>query len=553
MDLEAPCRAIQPVSTTQCTAKSIMNSPVGWRARVYWTAATEQKGGGLLENPTLKDRLRLVAGTRGARIAALVVVGLAVLGLVHRYEATRLREARDAMSILAEGRAAQAELAHHIAEWNGVLLRGADPGVIERHRTRLADEEAAVRAPLDEIRRYVRARGQAMDPIDQAVRAHRDLGEAERLALATFDPKSAVSARGVSGRVDVEQRAMDDRLKTLVAILETDAREARASTERAIEREAMALRWALRLAVAGGAVFLFIAWRRTGPRDDEEAESEGDAARDSADGAPSEDESETFGVASLFAVAEEMATKAQSLLEGMASQAASAEETSATLEQMTSSIVANAQNTMMMAQMAAGGSRDAEATHAAVERTLTAMRTIADKISVIEEIAYQTNLLALNAAIEAARASAHGKAFGVVAGEVRKLSERSRSAAQEIRTAAAESVGIAERSGKLIAELTAGFRGTAELVQQVAAASSEQATGVEQVSRAMTEVDAVAQRNTATARDLSRTAGELASQAAALVRRGPADGAPSTPSARGVAIRMAPEPAHGASANGYES
>ncbi|HEY2516623.1 MAG TPA: methyl-accepting chemotaxis protein, partial [Polyangiaceae bacterium] len=220
--------------------------------------------------------------------------------------------------------------------------------------------------------------------------------------------------------------------------------------------------------------------------------------------------------AALFTASEEVASTSQALSEGTASQAASVEETSATLEEMNSSIAVNAQSTEKMSVMALGGSRDAETTLTSMNKTLGAMKIIAEKISIVEEIAYQTNLLALNATIEAARAAEHGRAFAVVAGEVRRLSERSRAAASEIRTAAAESVGIAEQSGTMVADLTRGFRKTAELVQEVAAASREQATGVSQVSTAMTEVDSVAQRNAATSEELSATAEELAAHAGAL-------------------------------------
>ena len=162
------------------------------------------------------------------------------------------------------------------------------------------------------------------------------------------------------------------------------------------------------------------------------------------------------------------------------------------------------------------GAQDAAQSGKAVLDAVTAMKAIADKIVVIEEIAYQTNMLALNAAIEAARAGEHGRGFAVVAGEVRNLAERCRVAAQEIGGLAASNVQIAEHSGSLLAELVPSIQKTADLVQEVAATSGEQSAGVNQINRAISQVGLVTQRNAAGAEELSSTAEELASQAEAL-------------------------------------
>jgi methyl-accepting chemotaxis protein len=183
---------------------------------------------------------------------------------------------------------------------------------------------------------------------------------------------------------------------------------------------------------------------------------------------------------------------------------------------MTASITQNRDHSRQMAQMALQGARYAAESGQAVKETAEAMGSIAEKISIIEEIAYQTNLLALNAAIEAARAGAHGKGFAVVATEVRKLAERSRTAAREISTLASGSVKVATHSGELLSELVPSIRKTADLVQEVVAASVEQASGVGQMSKAMAHVDQVTQRNASAAEELASTAEELSSQAEAL-------------------------------------
>jgi methyl-accepting chemotaxis protein len=222
------------------------------------------------------------------------------------------------------------------------------------------------------------------------------------------------------------------------------------------------------------------------------------------------------GASALSSAASQVSATSQSLSQGTSSQAASVEETSATLEQLGSTITQNAENSRLTDQMATQGSRDAEESGKAVSETVQAMAAIAEKISIVEEIAYQTNLLALNAAVEAARAGEHGRGFAVVATEVRKLAERSQKAAKEIGGLATSSVKISERSGQLLKDLVPSIRKTAELVQEVSAASKEQASSVTQMTKAMEQVDQVTQRNASAAEELASTAEELSSQAMAL-------------------------------------
>ncbi|HEY8152504.1 MAG TPA: methyl-accepting chemotaxis protein [Myxococcota bacterium] len=219
----------------------------------------------------------------------------------------------------------------------------------------------------------------------------------------------------------------------------------------------------------------------------------------------------------ILMAASQLASSSQLLTQGTAEQAASVEETTASLEQMSASISQNAQHSSEVGEMARKGASEAAEGGRAVDETVSAMRTIVDRISVIDEIAYQTNLLALNAAIEAARAGDHGRGFAVVASEVRKLAERSQAAAKEIGGVAERSVRVAERAGALLAELVPSIQRTADLVLEVTAASQEQATGVDQMNRAIVQVDHVAQQNASASEELSSTASELSGAARSLM------------------------------------
>jgi methyl-accepting chemotaxis protein len=221
-------------------------------------------------------------------------------------------------------------------------------------------------------------------------------------------------------------------------------------------------------------------------------------------------------VAQVSSASSQVSASAQTLSQGTSEQAASVEETTSSLEEMSASITQNAENSRQMEQMALQGARDGDESARSVEDTVQAMRSIAEKISIVEEIAYQTNLLALNAAIEAARAGEHGRGFAVVAAEVRKLAERSQAAAKEIGGLAASSVRVAERSRSALGELVPAIRKTSDLVQEVAAASLEQSAGVSQINRALGHVDQITQRNASSAEELSSTAEEMASQAEAM-------------------------------------
>jgi len=215
----------------------------------------------------------------------------------------------------------------------------------------------------------------------------------------------------------------------------------------------------------------------------------------------------------LSSASEEVSATAQSMSQGASEQAASVEETSASVEQMTASITQNGENAKVTDGMAGQTARQAGEGGEAVEQTVAAMKGIAKRIGIIDDIAYQTNLLALNAAIEAARAGEHGKGFAVVAGEVRKLAERSQVAAQEIGELAGSSVAVAEKAGKLLVEIVPAIQKTSQLVQEIAAASQEQSSSVGQINTSMTQLNQITQQNASSSEELAATAEEMSSQA----------------------------------------
>ncbi|WP_460594921.1 methyl-accepting chemotaxis protein [Geomonas sp. Red276] len=218
----------------------------------------------------------------------------------------------------------------------------------------------------------------------------------------------------------------------------------------------------------------------------------------------------------VAAGAMEMSSGSENMSQGATEQAAAAEEASSSMEQMSSNIRQNADNALQTEKIAVKSAQDALEGGKAVAQTVTAMREIAGKINIIEEIARQTNMLALNAAIEAARAGEHGKGFAVVASEVRKLAERSQAAAGEISKLSVSSVDVAEQAGTMLTQIVPDIQKTAELVQEISAASREQDTGAGQINRAIQQLDQVIQQNAGAAEEMSSTAEELSSQAEQL-------------------------------------
>jgi methyl-accepting chemotaxis protein len=224
----------------------------------------------------------------------------------------------------------------------------------------------------------------------------------------------------------------------------------------------------------------------------------------------------TAAAATVAASSEEMNAAAQQLSQGASEQAACAEQSSASMDEMTSSVDQNAQHANQTNAIASKASEDAKTSGEAVAMMVNAMKQVAEKIAIIEEIARKTDLLALNAAVEAARAGDQGRGFAVVASEVRKLAERSQNAAAGIRSLTTEGVRTSKEAGQLLSRLVPDIRKTAELVREIAASSDEQSKGVGQINGAIQQLDQVIQQNAAAAEEMASSAEQMSEQAESL-------------------------------------
>ncbi len=436
-----------------------------------------------------------------------------------------------------------------VQEWKNILLRGNDPKAFEKYKAAFAKEDARVQEQLKRSGELMRSMGRDTAPVDHAIKAHRELGPKYLTALESFDAKDANAGQTVDKLVQGMDRATAGALGKLSqqSVQHAEATIAgQLAAAQSVVKDAIVLLSAC--AVAGLLLLIGLSiysirklFRILGGEPEyakqiTERVAQGDLAVEIALH-PKDQDSLLFAMQQmvmhlaatigevraatehLSSASHQVSATAQALSQGASEQAASVEQTTSSMEQMTASIAQNTENARVTDGMAGKVAREADEGGVAVKQTVEAMKSIAGKVGIIDDIAYQTNLLALNAAIEAARAGEHGKGFAVVAAEVRKLAERSQVASQEIGKLAGTSVRLAESAGQLLDEMVPNIRKTSDLVQEIAAASGEQSAGVSQINAAMGQISHSTQQNASVSEELVATAEEMSAQADQLKQR----------------------------------
>ncbi|MES2824388.1 MAG: methyl-accepting chemotaxis protein [Pseudomonadota bacterium] len=495
---------------------------------------------------TLKSKILL--------LSLMIVIGLITLGCsayyqLHQYNeivvtaAKRIQQKSDVLENVGK---AAISFKTQIQEWKNILIRGNDKEKYERYVNAFSEKEAAVQSYLNAALSIQKKLNESTTDFSELKNEHLALGKNYREALTGFSFSDLEAGKKVDKQVTGMDRAASDKMAALAE--QTTETFSKNLQDFQTETEALyskTLRILLLICVLASATILVTMavifrnmFKTLGGDPAYTAAAVSQVAQGKLNIQIQLNKNDTTSLLASVAnmckqlsatisdvrssadalslASDEINDTSQSLAKGASVQAASVEETSSSMEQMSASIAQNSENSKVTDGMAQKAAQDALASGDAVKQTVEAMQTIADRISVIDDIAYQTNLLALNAAIEAGRAGEHGRGFAVVASEVRKLAERSQVASQEIGTLARNTVLRAEAAGKLLNNMVPAIRKTADLVQEIAAASAEQNTGVGQINSAIGQMNHILQQNAAASEELSSSAEQMNAQAIQL-------------------------------------